>query len=293
VTDLVPKWAGLFPKAKFPQFVELVKTLLAARGLTYTGNDRVDLSTAGDYMVLHNITAKCAQKPERKWTRLINDFLDRNLASFASFENLKAREVNFEKIRGDLRVRLIAAGGDIATDALQIVTRPYIVGVLQALAIDLPDDVSYVVREKARLWNLPDEELFTIALENVRQEPPLKPYKKVAPDGTEVTALDSDSPYAATHVLWLGDYIHGLSERGALVGLPYRNVIYVHALSSGSRLAAKDVWGLTLGDYRHEIGALSPHLYWWRGGQTFVPLTRVTRGVPEYDPPDDFLAAAS
>ncbi|MGH3415896.1 MAG: hypothetical protein ACRDSS_05475 [Actinocrinis sp.] len=127
-----------------------------------------------------------------------------------------------------------------------------------------------VMAEQARDWGVSVRAVFEAARANVRAAAHLES-GRFALDGFTMHALFGPSHYATTHVLWLSEHlaaIHGYNEEnGALVVLPHRHLIAVHAIESAAVVdAAGGLLRFAARQFETSPGPISDQLYWWRGG---------------------------
>jgi hypothetical protein len=119
-------------------------------------------------------------------------------------------------------------------------------------------------------WGVAEHVVFDAARDNVRRDTRMEA-ERFKIDGTELVALFSPSHYAATHVLWLAEYLAAMpgyvEANGALVVLPHRHLIAVHPIESAAVVAAAGTL-LRFAARQFETcpGPISDQLYWWQGG---------------------------
>ena len=128
-----------------------------------------------------------------------------------------------------------------------------------------------VSAREAMDWGVAEHEVFEAARANVRGCSPLE-VERFTIDGTDLLALFGPSHYAATHVLWLADYLGGApgwdEADGALVVVPHRHLIAVHPIESAAVVAAAGtLLRFAARQYETCPGPISDQLYWWHGGE--------------------------
>lgn len=124
--------------------------------------------------------------------------------------------------------------------------------------------------EDAVDWGVEHDTVFEAARGNVRSAGPLDA-ERFALDGTQLIALFGPTHYAATHVLWLDDYLDGLggwiAANGALVVLPHRHLLAVHPIESAAVVpAAGTLLHFAAQQFETCPGPISDQLYWWQDG---------------------------
>jgi hypothetical protein len=124
--------------------------------------------------------------------------------------------------------------------------------------------------EDAVEWGVAHDAVFEAARGNVRAAGPLDA-ERFALDGTQLVALFGPTHYAATHVLWLDDYLAGIGgwteDNGALVVLPHRHLLAVHPIESAAVVpAAGTLLHFAAQQFETCPGPISDQLYWWQDG---------------------------
>jgi hypothetical protein len=184
-----------------------------------------------------------------------------------------AAESVWERMRAPLRARILAA------DALDGAANGTLVrhaadGLLEAVVAETSTSTTggeLVSAGDALGWGVAEHEVFAAARANVRGCPRLEA-ERFTLDGTELLALFGPSHYAATHVLWLADYLDGApgwdEANGALVVVPHRHLIAVHPIESAAVVAAAGtLLRFAARQYETCPGPISDQLYWWHGGE--------------------------
>ena len=158
---------------------------------------------------------------------------------------------------------------------------------------DYPDRVAIVNDAMAAALGGSEEELLAIGRANVRQEedrPGLVERMEVEP-GVVVDVFGGDSFYAATWGLWPGDLAPEVGEHGALVVMPFRHQVAVHALRSEQGAILAPGWMLRLAQLgvSDGVGPVSDQLFWWRDGRlSHLPGRAFEDGV-EFTPSDEYV----
>ena len=162
-------------------------------------------------------------------------------------------------------------------------------GLIAVLLYDLPDALVPVPAAHAAAFGRPADELFEIALENIKAWADLKVETRTLDDGAALTALFGSDAFTAALALALGDYLERPAPHGALVGVPYTGAVLYHIVAdarwaSAARALLHEVARLCEGD-----DALSPHLYWWHDGRLTAFPAEVAGDAVRLDPPRAFL----
>ncbi|AKT40282.1 hypothetical protein [Chondromyces crocatus] len=186
----------------------------------------------------------------------------------------------YEDAWGRLKIRLHPASYLKRQDASHFVLRKVADGIAGLLVCDLGFANISVPSVLAAGWGVPADEVWARALQNVRAEGRLDevPGKEF---GVPLDLLASSSHYAASHLLFLEDYMPGDAGYGALVGVPQRHLLVRHIIRDREVFQAIHLMSQVIDDwYVADAGPISRDLYWWRGGQiTRLVLDRRTNGL--------------
>lgn len=226
--------------------------------------------------------------PRGDWPAVVSDHVTTVVTAVEEPLDLS----DFAVIRHLLRTRVHPAGAHPGL----LAARPFAPGLIEAVVVDTPTTVRTLTRAEVARWRVPDEELFALGRANVHADGLLQREELPAgsPEEPAVTVLHDWTFYAATHVLWLEEYLP-LGPLGALVALPGRGMVLALALRpardgevlarAAARLHARADRG-----FREGPGSLSRRLYWWRQGG----LTPLEQGEDGRTPvlPEGLLLAA-
>jgi len=209
-----------------------------------------------------------------------------------------AAEAVWERVRVPLRARILAADSGLDGSAVGgdgVLRRSIADGLVEAVVTEAVAPGPAAVAEDfgtgpgpagngwhpvpggellsagdAQGWGVADHVVFEAARANVRAGSRLEA-EHFTLDGAALIALFGPSHYAATHVLWLADYLEGTAgwneANGALVVLPHRHLIAVHPIESAAVVAAAGTL-LRFAARQFETcpGPISDQLYWWHDG---------------------------
>ena len=288
--DDVPGWARFFEPGAFRAFLAALDAELRRRSLDYEIADgvlRLSGAREGEYGLV-NLAQVCNLAPRNDWPGLVSAHFTTLLRGESESASLDTLAADFEKARPLLKVRLYP--GTYPVDAA--VHSVPVPGIVAVLVYDLPNSVASVPVNHAKGWGRPDDELFRIALENVRAGGPLESHLTDIADGVVVHALLGQSFFTATHSLFLDDYVRAAdAPHGALVGIPHRHAILFHPILDRRALrAAQSLIPATFGMFQEGPGSVSHEVYWWREGRFTLLPARVTARAVEFAPPPEFVA---
>jgi hypothetical protein len=252
-----------------------VREAFAERGLEVDVYEGSVVDNAGRQFGLGNLAAVCHNddRGSRVWGELIRRHVRmvlRTIEGPSALDTLPPAQ-----IRAQLYPRVIRGDG---LDAENFGYARYVApGLYELLALDLPESVMMLTDDA--LGKLGDAgPLRDRAMANLR-DLPVEGMETVEDDnGMRFEVVVGDSFYTASRVLALETLVRQatgqqLSENGALVAMPFRHQLAFHVIRDTSvipSLTGMAVFAAT--GYEDTPGAISPYVYWWRGG-TFTQLS--------------------
>lgn len=251
------------------RFRALVRRSFAEQGLEVTVYADMVSDSAGRQFGLGNLAAVCHndERGPRVWSELIHQHVGmvlRTVDAPSALETLPA-----EQIRAQLYPRVIGAEGlDPSDFAYARVVAP---GLYEILALDLPESVMMLTDDALEpLGDLPY--LRDQALYNLRGLPVEAHETVKGSEGMRFEVVLGDSFYTASRVLALDALVRQvtgeeLTDDGALVAMPFRHQLAFHAIhDTGMISALNGMAAFAATGFEDTPGAISPYVYWWRGG---------------------------
>lgn len=218
---------------------------------------------------LGNLAAVCHNEPRgpRAWPELIRRHVGMVLRTMDAPSALDTMPP--DQIRAQLYPRVIS--GDGLDPQSFGYARSVAPGLYEILALDLPESVMMLTDEALEpLGKVPD--LREMALRNLR-ELPVESHERVkGDDGAHFDIVVGDSFYTASRVLALETLVRQVAGQeippdGALVAMPFRHQLAFHVIrDSGMVLALNAMASFAASGFEDTPGAISPYVYWWRGG---------------------------
>lgn len=293
-----PRWARFFSKEQYASFQQVVEAELKSRDLQFEISDGViQLHTPGEepqQMGLQNVAQLCNQAPQEQWPGLIHSHFDNLFAARVQREQLLQQKSDFDAIKHLLKVRIFPEDmpQKVRENSVSYLLAP---GILAMLSYDMPTSIETVAREDAAKWNMSDEQLLELGLENVIAQDQVKLETLDVPDGgPRLYAVVGESFFTATHALRLERHIAGSAENGALVALPHRHAVLFHPIhNKGAIPAVQAMLTMAHGMYADGPGSISPNLYWWRDGKLTLLPSHVEKNKLVFEPPEDFARVIS
>jgi hypothetical protein len=237
---------------------------------------------------LGNLGRICAQLPRQAWPPEVTRFLSVFQAGVDPLDVIRADPA---AARAQLRVRPYPEEAFVDLP-FAVVSRPLAGELLDVLCLDFPDQVAMVNEKMLAAFAGAEDELFDVGLANVRAEGRPERADQVASQGVAIDLFHGHSFYSATWGRWADALVPGIGGHGALVAMPYRHQILVHALHSGKGAATGPgliLW-LAHAGVSDGPGPVSAELFWWRDGR----LSHLPGGVDgeeiHFTPTDEYLA---
>src|SRR5205823_9489346 len=134
--------------------------------------------------------------------------------------------------------------------------------------LDLPEALQSVSPEMAAGWEKKEADLFSIALDNVKQRTGVDVSESRTASGATLVTLQGEDATASSHVLLLNDHKQTVGKFGAIVAVPTRNVVICHPIEDGTvAQAAEEMAPLIQRARQAGPGATSGQLYWYHDGK--------------------------
>ncbi|MFI6645041.1 hypothetical protein [Streptomyces sp. NPDC050504] len=246
-----------------------VRAAFAEQGLEVDVYADVVTDSGGRQFGLGNLAAVCHndERGPRGWPALIRRHVGMVLRTMDAPSALDTMAP--EQIRAQLYPRVVGAEGlDPQSFGYARSVAP---GLYEILALDLPESVMMLTDEA--LEPLGEfQALREQALYNLRGLPVEMHETVEDDDGSRFEVLAGESFYTASRVLALDlvvPQVTGavLPADGALVAMPFRHQLVFHAIHDTGMLSALNAMaGFAAAGFADTPGAISPYVYWWRGG---------------------------
>jgi hypothetical protein len=294
--DKTPSWASFFSKEQFGVFCNLIELHFQHKHQAVTWGEGILTLKPEDPGGLHqlglvNLAQLCARNVEKDWPTIIDDHFNTLDKSQTEQRVLEQRLPDFERVRDLLSIRLWPEDYLKELDVGRMIHRRDVPGAISALVYDLPSSIRNVTPDEAQSWGRDIDELFDIAIENVRETCIPDVSEQDLGDGLSVTMLSDESFFVASHALTLEKhYPQCIGDFGAIVGVPHRHVLLAYPINSVSVMQAiPKLIAVILGMERDGPGSISPRIYWLQNGE-FVDLPfRIENNTLNFAPPESFL----
>ncbi|MEV0037605.1 hypothetical protein ACFRR7_29875 [Streptomyces sp. NPDC056909] len=270
--DTTPRDAAFpfFSADEAARFRGQVREAFAERGLEVTLYADMVKDSAGRQFGLGNLAAVCHNddRGPRVWGTLVRRHVGMVLRTMDAPSALDTLAP--EQIRAQLYPRVISQDGlDPQTFGYARSVAP---GLYEVLALDLPESVMMLTDDALEPLG-ETRQLRERALHNLRELPVEGRETVKDSDGTRFEVVLGDSFYTASRVLALETVVKQLTGRpippeGALVAMPFRHQLAFHVIRDSTMIPSLNAMAsFAASGYEDTPGAISPYVYWWRGGK--------------------------
>lgn len=237
-----------------------------------------------------NLAQLCARRERAEWPQIVRDHFRALERSDSEQEALQKRLADFGRVAELLSLRIWPEEYLADLDGSRLLFRRDLPGTVTSIVYDLPTSIRNVTPDEAAAWNRPHEELFRIALDNVRETciPNVKTHD--LGEGVRLLLLSDESFFVASHALLLDERPEAIGDFGTLVGIPNRHTLLAHPIADASvAQAVAKMIPIIVGMERDGPGSISSRLYWHQHGE-FVDLPyRVEPDSLVFTPPEAFV----
>jgi hypothetical protein len=261
----VPAWAAAFAPEEWAWLVATLASDLDARGLVH----RIDLDTGcvhvedadPNVLGLSNLLQVCRARPRDAWPALMKHHFD---VAFDAQQARTADELSRDWSLARDHVKLRLYERDTLPD-VPLVTWEIADGLVAVLTFDLPDTVISVHLEARERWDVTDDDLYDVALANVRAEGLLDVTTIDLGERTALQLLEGGTTFfAASHALFLEGYVAGdVGPYGVVIAIPQRHVVLFHRIEDLRVVRVIEAMIVTATNmYVDGPGSISSDLYW-------------------------------
>ncbi|MFD9871745.1 hypothetical protein ACFXI8_26820 [Streptomyces niveus] len=266
---------------------ELVREHHARRGdsVTVSGDT---VHAAPGTRGLFNLAELCRRAGPEAWPEIVKHHFD------ALDNGTSSAGAGAEDILRSVYLRLVPDDAIPAKAAASFsYIRPVATGLLEALALDLPDSLRLLDDQDVARVGL--EELRSAGRAHLAGEPVDHDVMRTG-SGATLHAVSGESMHVASKVLVLDDLVcsetgRELPDDGALFTVPSRHFLLFHPLEDRNAVGAiNDLASFGLGAYQDNPGPLSPRIYWWHKGNVTC-LTQIDDATMEFSvaPPEELM----
>ncbi|HMP59227.1 MAG TPA: hypothetical protein PKD86_07730 [Gemmatales bacterium] len=277
-----PAWARFFTKTEYYWFIDLIHQYFTRRQQRYVlevGVVRVLDGMPGGVQRcgLLNLAQRCKQEGDLgQWGELVAVHFDGFRQHLVESEKVQELAQDFERVAPLL--------------ARHCVFRSDVPGTVTGLVYDLPTSIQNVRPCDVEHWDREPDELFQMALDNVRLHSIPTHAQVEVGEGLTLEVLSGADYYVATHALLLDEHPRCLGRHGALVGVPHRHAVLSFPIEDAKVLqVVQRMLAAIIGMEREGPGSISSQLYWYHEGNYAALPYRLERQRLIVEPPEPFL----
>lgn len=291
---VVPHWADFFSYEQYHQFVQHVLNYFSGKQISYLVHEgvilHVDKSTRhSGKMGLLNLAQLCRLRSSEDWASTVRLHFDGLLNATGSERDFSAKAHDFSFAKDHIGVRIYPTEYTNAIKDGLIIGRSMADDLYAMLVFDLPDSIVGIRPEQTIQWNMTNQELFELGLENIRNKYRFRPTPQLL-EGVNFHLLVEDHHYAPNILFDLEKMDALKTEHGMLVGVPNRHAVLIHPVVDIKVMQAMNRMIPAIhGMYKDGPGSISEKLYWLMNGK-FIPLPYTIDSTNILlDPPESFL----
>lgn len=266
-SSAAPQWASFWSDLEYMDFLRILRNEFDQRhfqadldSLYCCGVVRVNGSSFG----MTNLSRRCRDSEPDTWSDIVSEY-------FTAI--LYAAPTDPVLLRSMIKVRLYPQ--HFVEHSTGIIFKPYAEGLVLALTIDLPDRVETLSKDRAAAFELTREALYTLGIENLKNEPKLKATEMEGLN-RNILILEGESFFSASHFLRFSEYID-IPDAGMLVAIPNRHTLMFAPLNNQIHEVLNQMIVLSHDIYASEGGPLTPHPYLYKDQL----LSRIMSGIRE------------
>ncbi|MCL2296031.1 MAG: hypothetical protein FWC29_02985 [Methanomassiliicoccaceae archaeon] len=282
----VPEWASVMDEKRYSAFISAIDDYFKRRGEPYTIDDGT-VNVGSWKFGLTNIVQICAAQDPKEYPEMV----EHHFALMVENEAFEASLVpdDFEKIKQYIGVRLYGEdyisrfGEDI------MIRRPFAEDVFAALIFDFPQTIKNISRSDADKWNISDNELFDIGIENIRRNYQLQA-QEVVLGGDTVFTIETEHFFASNILFDIERNKRFIGKGGAIIGIPTRSLAAIYPINDMKVVNVLSAFfDFVPRFYAGGPGSLTWQIFWYRDGR-YEPLKYETGKKIKFTPSEAFLS---
>lgn len=276
----VPGWASFLTADQHGVFLAALGRALDARGVNGTVGEGFLLVDGERELDLGALAHTCLRREEADWPAVVEaGFVSGLDAPLGAEEALSA-------------VKIVLSPRADAQAKEGVVNRPVADDLTAVLVLHLPHSLLDVRAQDADAWGVSPDALWERAAANTQGAAGRTDSRVALPGDVEVTFAVRQDPFAASGALWPQTVVADIGPAGALVAVPNRSTLAVHAITHLGVLEGMRHL-LPLIARRHAEGPdpVSDQLYWFREGTLIRVGATVDGEWVSVTPPAQFVAA--
>jgi hypothetical protein len=283
----------MFNKQEYEEFIILVTKHLHSKNIQFTINDGVvDAEQNGSgfsKMGLDNIARTCKQIPMVEWENRINQHFDSLEKSKQFNDEMESKKNKFDEMGQYVAVRLYSRSYLDQIGEKHFIFKTLADDLVAALVFDYPDSIQNMQESSIEGWNKSQEELFELAVENVRRNYQLELNENDMGEYSIYT-IDTDHFFAGNLYFELGRIKKIDPTKGAIVAFPNRHCSIMYPIVDISMVQVLNaLFPIVYNMHVDGAGPISSSVYWYHESK----LTRIPYEMTENElkviPPAEFV----
>jgi hypothetical protein len=247
-------------------FEEVVERALKAIGREYDlRGDHLDIKLKHGWQPydLAPVRRRCESRPPDTWLGAVT----KDLRETVELAEREGPVPEWDEAKDRLKLRMHLRTKVPAQYSLAL---PMGDDLLAVLALDKGDSAQLVKLIDANHWGRQFDDLLHIARVNTQAEADLELERIPLKENAGVAVIcKSRRWFGASQAMWPEKLLGEIGKHGALVAAPNCHLSMAYAIDDRRALTAIDVLAPWVENRTENVtGPISPHLYWWRPGET-------------------------
>jgi hypothetical protein len=292
----VPNWANFFSHDEYDTFIGAVETYFEGQGHPFTIDDGivrtqwVSRDSSMQNLGLMNVAQMCKQGKVEDYMDIVENHFEVMRKSQDFMTEFFARMDDYDFVAPFIGTRLYHIDHVSSVGAANVLSKPVTEEIIALLVFDMPQAISSVKPEQAKVWGKSVDELIAIGLENIAENYPFDVLELEA--NIPIKAVVQDHFFGANILLDLANHPELVGTHGTLVGVPHRHTTLMFPIEDISVLRAINMMiPMINGMHNEGPGSISECLYWYRAGAfEKLPYTITDEHTVEFLPPSDLVA---
>lgn len=291
----VPAWADFLDAAEYKAFDSAVNGYFKSLGKPFKiedGTVRTPWMANDSNMQnlgLLNVAQMCKQGKIQEYPEIIRNHFEVMRKSQDFITGFFDTMDDFDFVRPFIGTRLYHKDHVKSIGASGVISKPVTEDIIAMLVFDMPQAISSVKPEQAKVWKKTNDELLALGLQNIREN-----YDFGVTDldsKVKLRAILQNHFFGSNIILDLDNRPELIGTHGTLLIVPHRHTTVFHPIEDDTVvLAVNMLIPMAQGMHHEGPGSISPHLYWYRRGEFVLLPYTIDEHRLSFQPPKEFVA---
>ena len=292
----VPEWANFFIEAEYAAFCAAVDSYFTGLGNPYSIDNGVvqtnwaSQEVGNQSLGLMNVAQMCKQGKLEDYVDIVQNHFEIMRKSQNFMSEFFSRIDDFDFVQPFIGTRLYHKDHVGSIGMANVIVQEVATDIIAMLVFDMPQAISSVKPEQAKVWGKSVDELITLGLQNIRENYAFDVMDLEA--NVTLKAVVQDHFFGANILMDLSLRPELVGTHGTLVGVPHRHTTLLYPIEDiGVLQAIHTMIPMIYGMHHEGPGSISDGLYWYKQG-TFehLPYALQTDNMLSFYPPKSLVA---